>query len=244
MRRVAAFLFLGLAACSQSAGVHDSAILAAEPAPKLSDYGLFKDAAAREPADGVTPYDLVNPLFSDHANKHRLVYVPANKSAAYNADGVLDFPVGTVLVKTFAFAPDMREPTKGERYVETRLLIRKADAWVAYPYVWNAEGTDAVYSPVGAKQVINTITPEGEAVAINYAVPNKNQCKECHSKDKVLTPIGPTARNLNHVGPGGVEQLADWVKRGLLAEAPADAPKAPPAFGDGLLQDQIGRAHV
>ena len=227
-----------LAACSAPAGVKDSVIVAEDPAENLSAYGFFADASARTPAEGVTPYDLVNPLFSDHANKHRLVYVPKGKSAAYNAEGVLEFPVGSVLIKTFAFAPDMREPTKGERYVETRLLIHKADGWVAYPYVWNAEETEAVYSPVGAKQVINTVTPDGAAVAINYAVPNKNQCKECHSKDKVLVPIGPTARNLNHVGPGGVDQLADWVKRGILSEAPADAPKAPAAFGDGPLQDR------
>jgi len=242
VRRVTAFLLavlsLGLAACGQPAGVRDAVILAADPAPKLSDYGLFKDAAAREPAEGVTPYDLVNPLFSDHAGKHRLVYVPKGKTATYNADGVLTFPVGTVLIKTFAFAPDMRQPSVDERYVETRLLIHKADGWAAYPYVWNETGTDAVYSPVGAKQLINTVTPDGEAVAINYAVPNRNQCKECHSKDNVLTPIGPTARNLNHAGPGGVEQLADWVKRGMLDAAPADAPKAPSAFGEGPLQDR------
>ena len=116
-----------------------------------------------------------------------------------------------------------------KHWIETRLLIHKPDGWVAYPYIWNAEETEAVYSPVGGKQVIETISPDGEALTINYAVPNRNQCKECHSQGEVFTPIGPSARNLNHVGPAGVNQLADWTERGILTGAPADAPAAPPA---------------
>jgi uncharacterized repeat protein (TIGR03806 family) len=231
-------LALLLAACGASTGVRDSVILAEDPAPKLADYGLFADASGRTLAEGVVPYDLVNALFSDHAAKHRAVYVPKGQSAKYNADGVLDFPVGTVLIKTFAFAPDMREPAKDERYIETRLLIRKADGWVAYPYIWNVEETEAVYSPVGGKQVIETISPAGEALKINYAVPNRNQCKECHSLGDDFVPIGPTARNLNHTGPLGVNQIADWTQRAILTGAPADAPAAPIAFGDAPIEER------
>jgi hypothetical protein len=212
-------LFLALAACSAPAGVKDSVILAADPAPKLSDYGFFATAnAGAAVADGVRPYDLVNLLFADYAGKHRFVYVPKGQSATYNPDTVFDFPVGSVLIKTFAFAPDMRDPALNEKWIETRLLIRKPDGWVAFPYIWNAEQTEAVYSPVGGKQVIKTISPDGEALTINYAVPNKNQCKECHSKGKVFTPIGPSARSLNHVGPAGVQQIADSTP----AAAPGD----------------------
>ena len=229
---------LALSACGQPAGVRDAVIVGEDPAPKLSDYGLFSDVSAREPAEGVVPYDLVNALFSDHAAKHRAVYVPKGKSAAYTESGVFDFPVGSVLIKTFAFAPDMREPAKDERYVETRLLIRKADGWVAYPYVWNAEETEAVYSPVGDKQVIETISPDGEALAINYAVPNRNQCKECHSLGDDFVPIGPTARNLNHVGPQGVAQLAAGEARGSLTGLPADAPAAPSIKSGAPIEDR------
>jgi uncharacterized repeat protein (TIGR03806 family) len=231
-------LALAMAACSPTAGVRDGVILAEDPAPKLSDYGLFADASGRTLAEGVVAYDLVNALFSDHASKHRAVYVPKGKSAAYSGDGPFDFPVGSVLIKTFAFAPDMREPAKDERYIETRLLIRKEEGWVAYPYIWNTEQTEAVYSPVGGKKVIQTIAPDGEALSINYAVPNRNQCKECHSRDDEFVVIGPTARNLNHVGPHGVAQLADWETRGILTGLPADAPAAPPAQGEAPLEER------
>lgn len=236
MRHVFALLILALSACSAPAGVRDSIILGAEPAPRLSDYGFFTSSrAGAPPSDGVLAYDLVNALFSDYAGKHRLVYVPKGRQAAYNPDKVFDFPVGSVLIKTFAFAPDMRDPGKDERWIETRLLIRKADGWVAYPYIWNDAQTEAVYSPVGGARPIQTISPAGEPLSIAYAIPNRNQCKECHQQGKAFTPIGPSARNLNHPGPAGVNQLADWVARGLLDRAPADAPAAPDAFAPGPL---------
>ncbi len=181
-------------------------------------------------------YDLTNPLFSDHASKYRYVYVPKGQSAAYTPTGPLDFPVGSVLIKTFAFAPDMRDPAVGERFVETRLLIHKARGWIAYPYIWNADKTEAVYAPVGGRQTIHTIvdngTPSGEPLTINYAVPNQNQCKECHQSAGKFLPIGPKARNLNHVGPAGVNELVDWSARGILTGAPAPeaAPSVPVAF--------------
>lgn len=235
---LAALATLLLAACGQPAGVRDSVILAADPAPKLSDYGLFADAGARTLAEGVVAFDLVNPLFSDYAAKHRAVYVPKGKAAAYDASDVFDFPVGSVLIKTFAFAPDMRKPEDGERYIETRLLIRRQNGWIAYPYIWNAGQTEATYAPVGGRQVIETIAPDGQALSIDYAVPNRNQCKLCHLKDGVLSPIGPSARSLNHVGPHGVNQLADWTARGVLAGAPETAPAAPAAMGDAAIEER------
>ena len=217
-------LAMMLSACGQhqTAGPDMDVVLADAPARTLAEYGLFADASARQPAKGVVPYDLINPLFSDHASKHRLVYVPGGEAASYRAHEVMDFPVGTVLVKTFAFAPDMREPSAGERYRETRLLIRKADGWAAYPYVWNEDETEARYSPAGAWLELSFIDPAGEAVEIDYRVPNQNQCKTCHQMGDAIEPIGPKARNLNREGPAGVNQIADWTARGMLEGAPVE----------------------
>lgn len=223
-----------MAACGQAVGVRDGVILAEAPADKLSDYGFFASAnAGSTVSDGVTPYDLVNALFSDYAGKHRYVYVPKGQAATYADDDVFDFPVGSVLIKTFAFGPDMRDPAVDERWIETRLLIRKQAGWVAYPYIWNEAQTEAVYSPVGGVRKIETISPEGETLSLNYAIPNRNQCKQCHRIGDALMPIGPRGRNLNHVGPAGVNQIADWVERGILSGAPQAPASAPAAFGDG-----------
>ena len=227
--------FLLLAGCSARGGepgAPDAALLLADaPAPYLADYGFFRDAAADTPATGVVPYDLINPLFSDHAIKHRFVYVPKGKSADYSEDSVIDFPVGSALIKTFAFAPDLRAPGVREYKVETRVLIHKTDGWAAFPYIWNAEGTEAVYAPAGGRQAISVVGPLGAPLAIDYAIPNKNQCKTCHQDGDAVLPIGPKARNLNHDGPAGVNQIADWQARGLLAGVPDDVP-AVPAISD------------
>lgn len=239
---IIAALALVLAACGAPTTPQSRIILAEDPAEHLSAYGFFTDPAARKPAEGVVPYDLVNALFSDHAAKHRFVYVPKDSHATYDPNDAFDFPVGSVLIKTFAFAPDMRKPTENERYIETRLLIRKAAGWVAYPYVWNAEQTEATYAPVGGRHKIETITPAGEALTINYGVPNKNQCKECHQTGDTLIPIGPKARNLNHVGPLGENQIADWAARGILSGVPKD-PEIVPAIAD-LSAPLEGRARA
>lgn len=240
MRWPALFLAaLLLAGCGlgKASGPDLKVILADKPAVNLSDYGLFTDAAASAPNTGVVPYDLVNPLFSDHAAKHRFVFVPGGQSATYAANDVFAFPVGTVLVKTFAFAPDMRAPQTGEYKVETRLLIHKGSGWSAFAYIWNEDGTEAVYSPVGGRRAIATITPAGAPLTVNYAVPNQNQCKTCHQAGDALTPIGPKARNLNHHG-----QLEAWAALGILDTLPPGAPAAPAMFDVTLPVDARARA--
>lgn len=236
LRALAGGVALLLAACGgggQPPSAPDlSVILSDKPAEVISAYGLFADASGRELGEGVVPYDLINPLFSDHAAKLRALYVPAGETVGYEDEDVFDFPVGSVLIKTFAFAPDMQTPEVDERYIETRLLIRKADGWAAFPYIWNEEQTEARYAPVGGKQTIETVAPNGDALTIRYAVPNRNQCKTCHQAGDDIVPIGPKARNLNHVGPLGVNQIADWSARGVLSGAPpaAEAPAVPDAF--------------
>ena len=229
--------FLGACSLGKAPGPDLAVILAEAPAENLSDYGLFSDITAARPAKGVVPYSLVNPLFSDHADKHRFVFVPEGEAAAYSAGDVFTFPVGTVLVKTFAFAPDMRAPEDGAFRVETRLLIHKEAGWTAFAYIWNEAGTEAVYSPIGGHRTIGTVTPTGVPLTINYAVPNQNQCKTCHQAGDVISPIGPKARNLNRDG-----QLDDWAARGLLEGLAPDAPAAPAVFDVSLPIEARARA--
>jgi uncharacterized repeat protein (TIGR03806 family) len=196
-------------------------VLSTRPAPVLSAYGLFADHVARTPAPGVFAYDLATPLFSDHALKERYVFTPPGQPARHRGGEVYDFPVGTVLVKTFAYPADLRLPIQDVRPLETRLLIRKASGWEALAYVWDANGREARLALAGAQLPVRVIDAEGAPRDIAYAVPNKNQCKGCHALDGALTPIGPRPRNLDHAG-----QLARLVEAGVLDSAP---PAAVPA---------------
>jgi uncharacterized repeat protein (TIGR03806 family) len=179
----------------------DFALITSEALPpKLSDFHFFVGTA---PNARVLPYTLTTPLFSDYTDKARFVFVPSGQTAAYTEDSVLNLPVGSALIKTFSY---------GDHKIETRVLLHRTNGWVALPYVWNAEGTDAVLKRAGARI---DVTYQGQPVS--YAVPNVNQCKECHQSGANFTPIGPKARNLD------AAQLTNWVKTGLLDRAPADS---------------------
>ena len=240
---------LVLAACGggQAAGPEGpdlEVILSETPAPALSDYGFFEDAGADQPAERVKAYDLINPLFSDDADKHRFIYVPPGAQVKADGAGLPVFPVGTALIKTFAFAPDMRTPDAGNYKVETRVIIRKADVWAAFPYVWNDQGTEAAYAPTGARRTIETVSPAGEPLSIAYEVPNKNQCKTCHQAGDMLEPIGPKLRNLDHKGPADVDQLSDWVAAGILDGVPLGLKATPSAVDARLPLEARARGYL
>ncbi len=184
----------------------------------LSDYGFFKGTLKEQiPADGVVLYTLNSPLFSDYASKLRFIKLPAGQSVSYNPDSVLQFPVGTAIVKTFYYPVDERNPKKGRRLMETRVLLHEAKGWVALPYIWNKEQTDAVLEVAGGSDQVAWIDAAGKKQSFVYQVPNMNQCKGCHERSGEMTPIGPSVRQLNDG-----QQLQHWETAGILKGLPKD----------------------
>jgi uncharacterized repeat protein (TIGR03806 family) len=227
------FLMLLIAGCRSHREAPEVLDLTADPPEKLSAYGLFHgNGSTQEPADGVVPYDLNSPLFSDYAAKYRFVRLPPGTSAVYRDEDVFEFPVGTIIVKTFAYPHDMRDLSKGQRLLETRLLIHQPDGWTGLPYVWNDEQSEATLKVAGGACDVHWVHSDGKERTVNYLIPNTNQCLGCHENSKVMAPIGPKARNLNKSFPypeGSDNQLAHWGKVGYLrgAPSPAQAPRLP-----------------
>lgn len=203
-----------------------------EPPEKLSAYGLFRgNGSTQEPVEGVLPYDLNTPLFSDYAVKYRFLRLPPGTQAQYHDSDPFSFPVGTILVKTFAYLRDFQDLRQGQRLIETRLLIHQPQGWIGLPYVWNEEQTEATLKVAGGTRDISWIHHDGQKRSINYIIPNVNQCKGCHESNQALLPIGPRARHLNkdYAYPEGSEnQLAHWSRLGQLQGAPSP-PQAPRA---------------
>lgn len=197
----------------------------------LSSFGFFAgDMAAQKPVESVMPYDLNTPLFSDYAHKLRFIQIPAGQRVAYNDKHVLQFPEGTVIIKTFYYLNDERRPEKGRRLMETRLLIHESEGWKALPYHWNEEQTEAYLEVAGDTKAVKWIDQQGKKRKVDYAMPNMNQCKGCHSWDGKMTPIGPSARQLNHTFDYGNQvenQLTYWASQGHLTDLPADISSLP-----------------
>ena len=196
-----------------------------EPEQKLSAYKFFTGPlAALHPAAGVIPYDINMPLYSNYAEKLRFIKLPAGTKATYAKYGVLDFPKGTIFIKNFYYENDFRKPGAGRKILETRLLVHAENGWVAYPYLWNDEQTEAWYDVAGEVKKVSYINVDGKQISINYIVPNKNQCKGCHIHAGRLVPIGPSARQLNRQYPyssGSKNQLSFWQEQNMLQGLPA-----------------------
>ena len=211
----------------------------------LSAWGLFTgDGSTQTPQAGVEPYDLNTPLFSDYALKFRFVRLPvgpdgAIEPARYREQGPFEFPVGTVIAKTFAYPADFSTPAADMRLLETRLLIHEEEGWVGLPYIWNEQQSEAELEIVGGPLDVSWLDGGGRRVEHTYRVPNVNQCKTCHRTDgEHVLPIGPRAGQLNRDfvyaaedgRPGRAEnQLDRWRRIGFLEGAPqlSEAPRVP-----------------
>jgi uncharacterized repeat protein (TIGR03806 family) len=190
-RIILAGMALSLLGARAPAPVDAALILSDALPPKLSEFRFFNGDA---PNARVMAYRLTTPLFSDYADKDRYVFVPTGQSASFDAAGKIQFPVGSAIVKTFSH---------GTTKIETRVLIHRSSGWVALPYVW--QGDDAVLKRAGARMDVAF-----RGTPVSYAVPNVNQCKECHQSGDSLVPIGPKASNIT------TDQLDRWRAAGLL----------------------------
>ncbi len=223
-----------VAACvlvANGCGTSEPASTVSQHPDKLSKFGLFVgNGSTQEAAEGVVPYDLNSPLFSDYTEKFRFVKLPAGTAVEYRETGAFEFPVGAVIAKTFAYPIDARDATKGRRLLETRILKREADGWVGIPYIWNDEQTEATRQVAGDVVPVSWIDERGETRTNDYIIPNANQCKGCHKQGDDVEPLGPKARHLNKdfaYREGAENQLAHWKRVGVLKDSPdpADAPR-------------------
>ncbi len=269
---IGVLLAVSLAAC---AAVPDRITFHATDNPKsLADWGLFEISKGHiAPRAGLVAYELATPLFSDYAQKWRAVFVPKGMSARYDPEKTFDFPVGSIITKTFYYAiPAGADPgtstrvlkatpashqtgeaglqTGNVRLIETRLLVRRANGWEALPYVWNAEQTEATLQRTGAEIGLD-FDDGGKVTHFTYSVPNVNQCAGCHATDRTrkLIPIGLKARHLNRNFPGAggdVNQIARLSRIGYLSGAPApdDAPRDARFDDPGASIDAKARAYL
>lgn len=188
---------------------------------RLSEYELFQQPMAElKPAPGVMEYELNTPLFSDYSLKQRLIKLPEGSTVEFREPGPLEFPIGTVIAKTFYYVDDLSRPSHGGRnIIETRILELRDDGWTGIAYVWNEDQTDARRSIAGASAKVSWSHGERGLRENVHQIPNFNDCKRCHSIPD-MQPIGPKANNLNRdfKYPDGAEnQLVHWSKSGFLA---------------------------
>ncbi len=212
---------------------------AEKPWETLEQWHLFADARAQKPASRVIPYDVIAPLYADDALKRRFLYVPFGKQIAFQSTRVWRFPQGSILVKTFSYPRDARDPSLGERLLETRLLILGPQGWAAETYVWDEEQTRAVRATEGTTVDVSWIDESGTPRSHPYGVPTREQCSECHGTGPQQNTLGGRTRQLDRnfdFGRGAENQIDYLAAHGFLDGTP------PPAAERQRLVDPFGTA--
>lgn len=130
----------------------------------LSETGCVDPDNPALPSAAMIPYDIHAAFWSDGAEKQRWLALPNGQSMSVGSNQDWDFPIGSVLMKSFRLNNEL---------IETRLLKRHNDgSWAGYTYKWNNAGTDA------------DLVVGGEVVDINgqdWIYPSGGQCLECHT---------------------------------------------------------------
>jgi uncharacterized repeat protein (TIGR03806 family) len=213
------------------------------PQSRLSALGIFREPLAQQnPVDGVVPYDVNLNLYSDEAHKHRFIYLPPGTQIHATADR-WELPAGAMLIKTFYYPADARDPSSPERLIETRFLVKQSDGHLeAATYQWNDAQTDAIASGGDIDVPTSWIDEEGNARNDHFHIPGTSQCQTCH-QDRYL---GMRTRQIDHEGTyndGTTNQIEHFVAAGALDAAPPMRGGLPDTFGEAPLADRA-RAYL
>jgi hypothetical protein len=219
---------------NHSGGTHDAAAEAPRPSAcaraqsslickplgelptKLSATGLYPSLPdLTSVASEAFVYRPLWELWSNGLDKQRFLVLPPDGVIDNRERALWEFPVGTLVFKTFFGLRD------GRSYpIETRLIRRTDLRWEYAAYLWNSEGTEATLLELADP------TPVGAglgAASFEHQVPSRSQCRECHESNATVL-IGIDELRLNvALEPGGPTLLERLWARGLLrVQAPSD----------------------
>ena len=186
---------------------------------RLSETGLFADVRALQPATGVQPYVINAPAWHDGASAERLLALPGTSTARPAGDwATWDLPDGTALAQTLSLPTHEGQPA---RRLETRVLLKQANDWFAYSYLWNDAQDDAVLVPKEGKRV--------KLADREWLVPSRSDCLMCHSRAaKFALSLTNAQLNRDVVSEGQPQnQVEALFARGLAkgAKLKAEAPR-------------------
>lgn len=196
------------------------------PHDKLSDYDFFQGAMVDQiPKDGVVAYTVVAPLWADQAGKGRFIVLPEGEKITFGPGEDWVFPEGTIIIKTFYFDHDRRDPAAGSQIVETRLLTLEGGEWKPTTYLWNDEQTEATLLKVGKRVNFTFIDEGGAEKSEEYIVPNLDQCRSCHERSDAMEVLGTITPQVNfevEIDGKKVNQL-EWLAEQGLFDGPLPA---------------------
>lgn len=189
---------------------------------KLSQAGIFSDLASLTPEQGIYPFEINVPFWSDNADKQRWFSLPDTAADfGFRAEQNWVLPAGAVWIKHFELELRPGDPASRRR-IETRVMVRNSSSGYGLTYKWNEEGTDA--DLVGEQGTNQTFTiREGNRTREQvWQFPSRQDCLRCHTEAGGFALGFNTAQLNRDVTHGGftTNQIAALAGAGFLANAP------------------------
>jgi len=216
---------------------------------RLSEYGLFQgNLSGLVPVNEAAEIEIASPLFTDYADKQRLLLLPTGEMMKANGSDLPDFPDGTVIAKTFFYPRSGAGDSVSQQIIETRLLIKNGAHWNAATYKWNDTQDEAYLLHDSATVPIEFVDDHGHSRAINYSIPSQEDCFACHRQRDELVPLGMKLRNMNidvHRDQGLINQLEYLQQNQKLEISPLDAVGRTPDYrNQSITLDERARAYL
>lgn len=175
-----------------------------EPPSRITDLGIFNSIEEFKLRDGLIPYDVNAPLWSDGAIKKRWISIPNDGSFDSDAEQIKfdetsfwEFPEGTVFIKHFEL-PVVENDSSTTIPLETRFfIIGEDDQAYGLTYKWNKDGTQAILQGGGSTQYYDIMDENGNFMySQRWDFPSRDQCMTCHNRNAGFV-LGVNTHQLN-----------------------------------------------
>lgn len=196
----------------------------------LSQTGVFTDLATLATQEGILPYEINAPFWSDNAEKLRWFFLQDPESViSRDAADLWTLPTGAVWMKHFEIEMTRGNPATRKR-LETRFIVKTADSVYGLTYRWRANGSDADLVPEGGADETLQILDGGVTRSQVWHYPGRSECMVCHNATGESV-LGFSTRQLNrNVTVAGVpiNQLTAFGNLGVFSPrhgSPASLPR-------------------
>jgi uncharacterized repeat protein (TIGR03806 family) len=218
----------------------------------LADAGVFHNLTTLTPFEGIAPYELNLPFWSDGAHKTRWFSIPAtNLTIGFNADLNWSTPTSAVWIKHFDLQMTNGDPASVRR-LETRLLVRNNSGSGGYgvTYRWGTSLDNAVLVPAEGLDEELVINDSGIIRTQIWRYPSRAECLACHGATAGFALGFNTAQlNRDHAyAPGDVtNQLRRLAQVGYFDQAVSSAhtlPALPALTNEAISVEYRARAYL
>ncbi|HEU0008199.1 MAG TPA: PQQ-dependent sugar dehydrogenase [Verrucomicrobiae bacterium] len=151
----------------------------------LAQTGAFTNLTTLTSHDGIVPYDVNLPYWSDHAIKSHWFYFPPARAITFRPTNNWTFPTGSVWIQHFELELTNGAPESRQR-LETRFLVRDTGTGIyGITYRWGGSPSNATLVPESGMDEPFVVNDGGNLRTQIWHYPGRSECLSCHTPQNV-----------------------------------------------------------